>query len=96
MATRPLVEEGVNPKKPDFSKYRPFRNLLPRKFVTDGGQEFDIRVVKPTVASFHLELVRGGQVVNRLKVRKTNHRLRYLVDGNLVAPADITSTKKES
>lgn len=91
----PFLGIGENkkpkPTKPDFRKYKPFRNLLPRKFVTDKGEEFDVKVVKPTVACFHLLLLKAdGTAYRQIKVRKTNSRLRYLVNGELKTPEEIS------
>jgi hypothetical protein len=87
------------PPKPDFSKYRPFRNLTPEEFVTDTGQTFKVIVLKSSVAAFKLALLKKGKTINTIKARKTNHRLRYRVGNQLLSPEEVVlnkSMKKES
>jgi len=56
------------PRK-DFTPARP-----PVGFVTDSGQWFDVRLVKPTVRCFWIKLLPDSKTI---KVRRTSDKLRY-------------------
>jgi hypothetical protein len=94
-----LPKPTTQAPKPDFSKYKLFRNLTPEEFVTDSGRTFKVIVIKSSVAAYKLALMEKGKTINTIKARKTNHRIRYRVGDQLLSPEEVIlkkTIKKES
>lgn len=59
-------------KKKDFTPRTP-----PVGFVTDGGQWFDVSLIKPTIKNFWLKLLPDGKTI---KIKRNSQKLRYQKD----------------
>lgn len=61
-----------------MTRTKPKRDFTPSRmpvgFVTDAGQWFDVKLVKPTVKCFWLKLLPDGKVI---KVKRRSNKIRY-------------------